>query len=126
MDNNNESGSRIINLDYLTQLSKGNKSFVKEMIGIFLSENPEEIKFLEGKIAERDYEVIRATAHKLKSTFPFVGLDKILENDVEELESLAAAKGDAGEIEKRFLKIKQVCEEVCRELPAYLDANLSV
>lgn len=126
MDNNHELANKITNLDYLTQLSKGNKLFVKEMIDIFLLENPAELEALKKNIEERKYDVIKATAHKLKSTFPFVGLDKIIEKDVEELESLAAARADIHEIEKRFLTIKTMCEKACSELnPAYSGTDYS-
>ncbi|MGZ3864903.1 MAG: Hpt domain-containing protein [Bacteroidia bacterium] len=125
MNTSNEEG-KITNLEYLTQLSKGNKTFVKEMIDIFLQENPVELKALEKEIADGNYAVIKATAHKLKSTFPFVGLDRIIEKDVEELESLAAVKGDIYEIRKRFLKIEEMCEKACLELkPANSDSNRS-
>jgi HPt (histidine-containing phosphotransfer) domain-containing protein len=116
MNNSNNEAKKITNLDYLVDLSKGNKVFVKEMIEIFLSENPEEIKSIEKGISEKNYELIKATAHKLRSTIPFIGLDKLIENEVEEIETLAAAQGDIREIEKRFLKIKEMCEKACWEL----------
>lgn len=116
MKNINESAEKIINLSYLIEVSKGNKTFVKEMIDLFLSENPEEIKNLEKGIHAKDYGLIKATAHKLRSTIPFVGLDKIIETEVEEIETLATNKSDMPEIEKRFAKIKEVCEKACCEL----------
>lgn len=107
---------KITNLEYLEDLSKGNKAFVKEMIVIFLSENPEEIKTIEKGIAEKNYELIKASAHKLRSTIPFIGLDKVIEREVEEMETLATNHDSIKEIEKRFLIIKETCEKACIEL----------
>ncbi|HXB40634.1 MAG TPA: Hpt domain-containing protein [Bacteroidia bacterium] len=116
MNNTINEAEKITNLDYLVDLSKGNKLFVKEMIVIFLSENPEEIKTIEKGIAEKDYDLIKATAHKLRSTIPFIGLDKLIESEVEEMETLATNHANIKEIEKRFSRIKETCEKACIEL----------
>ncbi len=116
MKNVNESTEKIINLSYLIEVSKGNKTFVKEMIDLFLSENPEEIKSLDNGIRTKDYELIKNTAHKLRSTIPFIGLDKIIEPEVSEIETLAANKSDLEKIQQLFVKVKETCEKACCEL----------
>ncbi|MGZ3901030.1 MAG: Hpt domain-containing protein, partial [Bacteroidia bacterium] len=68
---------QITNLSYLLSLSKGDKGFIKNMINVFLEENPKEVNNLEQSINEKDFDKIKAAAHKLKSTIPFVGLDAI-------------------------------------------------
>jgi CheY-like chemotaxis protein len=111
-----EQNKKVVDLDYLTELSKGDKTFVKEMIALFLSENPEEIKSLETAIADRNNEQIETRAHKLRSTIPFVGLDKIIGEEVSEIEKLAGEKADIKEIESSFATIKNACEKACLEL----------
>ncbi len=107
---------KITDLSYLVRLSNGNKVFVKEMINLFLSENPEEIKSLETAIRDKDYDTIKATAHKLRSTIPFIGIDKYIEKEVSEIEALAAEHADMEEIKTRFSRIRSVCEKACIEL----------
>jgi HPt (histidine-containing phosphotransfer) domain-containing protein len=116
MENISEKTEKVVNLDYLTELSKGNKAFVKEMIALFLSENPEEMKTLEAGIVNGNHDQIKTMAHKLKSTIPFVGLDKVIGDKVSEIETLAANKGDIKEIESRFAVIKKACEKAYLEL----------
>jgi HPt (histidine-containing phosphotransfer) domain-containing protein len=116
MEQINEKTEKIIDLGYLVELSKGDKVFVKEMVTLFLSENPLEIESLEKGILERNFELIKTVAHKLRSTIPFVGLDVLIETEVSEIEILASARMDIEEIEKRFLKIKPLCERACLEL----------
>ena len=111
-----DNAEKMIDLSYLLRLSNGNKVFVKEMIALFLSENPEEIKSLDQAIHEKDYDTIKATAHKLRSTIPFIGIDKFIEKEVSEIETLAAEHAEMQEIEIRFEKIKSVCEKACIEL----------
>ena len=107
---------KITNLEYLNQISKGNKKFAWEMIRIFLAENPGEIKALQKDIEERDFPQIKAAAHKLKSTMPFVGLDKVLDKEVMEIEMLADSRSNIERIEKLFSKIKETCERAYAEL----------
>jgi HPt (histidine-containing phosphotransfer) domain-containing protein len=113
---NTNSAGKTIDLSYLEGLSSGNKEFVREMKDLFLSENPEEIKSLEKAISEKNHKAIQTLAHKLRSTIPFMGLDKIIEKDVTEIETLASNMSDIKEIEKRFSKIKETCEKAYYEL----------
>jgi len=116
MEMNEHPGGKIVNIDYLRQLSKGNNQFVEEMIRIFLTENPQEIKLLGKAIQEKDYDQIRIVTHKLKATLPYLGLDKIVISEVSEVESLASEKRGIERIEPLFVKIKEICEKACDEL----------
>src|SRR3954463_16818641 len=132
--------NRVTNLDYLIKLSKGNEQFVKEMIRIFLEENPGEINTLEKAIREHDYSLINSAAHKLRSTVPFVGIDKVIADDISEIEQLALDKSGnyltdepkkekqgilptdkqlIEKIEKLFSHIKRICRQACEELKVY-------
>ena len=116
MNDNANSIYLVVNLDYLITLSKGNTEFVKEMIGIFIEENPEEMQLLEKGIQEKDFALIFSSAHKLKSAMPFVGLDKIIEKEISEMEKLASEKSDILKIKLLFSKVKINCEKACQEL----------
>ncbi|MCE3260139.1 MAG: His Kinase (phospho-acceptor) protein [Bacteroidetes bacterium] len=107
---------KITDLRYLIGLSKGNQQFVTDMIKIFLEENPKEIELLEKAINEKDYPGIKASAHKLKSTTPFVGINKVIGSETAEVEKLATEKGDMTRIETLFAKIKEVCARAASEL----------
>lgn len=115
---NNSKELRVTNLAYLEGLSRGDKSFVKKMIGVFLEENPKEVKALEESIKDEKFEAIKASAHKLKSTIPFVGLDTVIGKYVSEIESLASQKTDYANIRSLFAKVKENCEAAYIELQA--------
>lgn len=129
MEEQRAGGAKVTDLNYLEKLSKGNAAFMNDMIGIFLTENPAEISTLENAIAAEDYGAIAAAAHKLRSTVPFVGIDKIINTDIARVESLAQKNGSpygekvAGqaenvlpEIREHFSRIKSVCEKAVSEL----------
>lgn len=115
MEQTNTNG-RVVNIDYLTQLSRGNTRFVDEMINIFLTETPREIHVLEMAVDNCDYDLIKAAAHKLRSTLPYIGLDQIVEHEVSEMENLALTKTGIEEIQGCLAKIKNICEQAYREL----------
>ena len=96
----------LVDLSYLRELSAGNKEFENEMIELFLNQTPLDMKILEDAVNAVDFEKIRTTAHKLKSSFALLGID--------EKGSLALMEENAGDakniafIESCFLKLKQV------------------
>lgn len=116
MTNINNHPENITNLDYLLSLSKGNTQFVKEMIDIFLIENPKEVESLEKAVGEKNFEAIKHAAHFLQSSIPFVGLDKIIQNEVYEIEKTAMDKSDIKKIEQLFLKVQEACKKAREEL----------
>jgi HPt (histidine-containing phosphotransfer) domain-containing protein len=133
--------NKVTDLDYLIRLSKGNRQFVKDMVKIFLTENPGEIAALETAIKERDFRLINNCAHKLRSTVPFVGIDKVISEEITEIEKLALDKaGDpfaekpiekrntrflptdremVEKIERLFARIKKICWKAYDELKPY-------
>jgi HPt (histidine-containing phosphotransfer) domain-containing protein len=119
----NYTSFKVSNLDYLNDLSKGNPDFVKEMIDIFLEDNLEELQNLEKHIQQKNYSLIQEVAHKMRSTIAFVGLDRIIENDLLEIEQLAHIRSDLHKIEAFFLKVKTVCERAAQELKSEFEVS---
>ena len=115
---NTSKSFKLCNLDYLHALAKGNQAFIEEMIGIFIKENPTEISHLEKGIVEKDFELIKTSAHKMRSTIPFVGLDKLIGKETDLIEDLAANNSDMQKIEQLFIKVKETCLNACEELQA--------
>lgn len=108
--------NKVTNLDYLIELSKGSTQFVSEMIGIFLVESPLELSLLEKGITEKNFDLVRASAHKMRSTIPFVGIDKVIMPEMIEIERLAAIHSDFPQIEILFAKVKDVYQKAMEEL----------
>ena len=116
MINRSKDFKKVVNLDYLMSLSKGNTKFVKEMLDTFLEENPKEIAGLDQAIQLKNFEAIKQASHLMQSSLPFVGLDKIIEAEIYEIERLAIDGSDLHKIEELFLKVKEFCEKACVEL----------
>ncbi|MES2513669.1 MAG: Hpt domain-containing protein [Bacteroidota bacterium] len=111
-----ESPDRVTNLNYLNELSKGDAEFINEMVGIFLSENPDEVTILETAIQNNDYETISSMSHHMKSTIQFVGLDLMIGNELSEIEKLANEKTGLEIIKTLFVTVKATCNKAFEEL----------
>jgi HPt (histidine-containing phosphotransfer) domain-containing protein len=116
MPDSNYKNNQVTNFNYLTEVSKGDKAFMKEMMSLFLSENPEELKALDRGIRDVDYDLIQIAATKLRSSIPFVGLDKIIDEELIRVEYLAGERAGLSEIKQLYTKIKDACEKACTEL----------
>lgn len=106
----------VTNLNYLKELAKGDTNFIQEMISIFLTENPEEVKALETAIDKSEFEQIKTISHHMKSTIPFVGIDIHIGKDLLDIEKLAQEKTGIDNIKMLFEKVKTVCEKAFHEL----------
>ncbi len=108
-------GHKILNFNYLQDLSKGNESFVKSMLAQFVEQMPQEISELEKAISLKDFPLVKATAHNMKTTVAFVGLDETLHPLLDSIEN-AAFKQDALTIHQTFKKVRTLCEQATKEI----------
>ncbi len=107
--------SSIIDLDYLNELSKGDKNFEAEMIRQFIVQVPEEINSLKSFITEKNYDAVKSAAHGLKSSVSFVGLTSKLQPVLDQIERHASSKNGADEIQRNFEELQQVCANAVEE-----------
>lgn len=99
---------RLIHLDYLGQLSGGDKVFEKQILEQFLVQMPEELDQLEEAVKTGDFETTKQTAHSLKSTVGYVGLSEELHPHLDRLEK-GAIKGKMDNLQADFDFVKTQC-----------------
>ncbi len=102
------SKKEIINLDfsYLNEMSKGDQSFVKEMIEIFLKEIPAAIMQLEAALENKNWENIANIAHRIKTNYMMVGLKVQKENALYIEKSIKINEFSEEEITTKIRKLK--------------------
>jgi CheY-like chemotaxis protein/HPt (histidine-containing phosphotransfer) domain-containing protein len=86
---NDEPAAEVISMDYLNELSGGDKAFERQILGQFLIQMPEELQQLEEAIDHKDFETVKQTAHSLKSTVGYVGLSDELHPHLDRIEKEA-------------------------------------
>lgn len=107
--------SKHIDLTYLKQLSNGSNEFINEMISVFMEQTPIEISNLEKYLKAKDWKSLRAIAHKMKPSFPFMGI-KELESVIKLIEENAANEKNIEQLPDLISKVKNVCTEAIKEL----------
>jgi signal transduction histidine kinase/CheY-like chemotaxis protein/HPt (histidine-containing phosphotransfer) domain-containing protein len=109
----------VIDLTYLKNLKKGSKSFMTEMIDIFIRQNTSDLKNINAAISNSDFVTIKEIAHKMKTSVSFIGLSSKIGNDLNELENLSIENNFNEHFSKHFENIKLICEKAQIELIEY-------
>lgn len=107
---------KIINLDYLTNLSGGNTQLSVDFIKLFITEITKEIQIIEKGIIENDFTLIKSCIHNIKGIVHYVGLDKIVKKELIEIEKLAIYQLDILGIGMLFSKTKKKFRRAIQEL----------
>jgi HPt (histidine-containing phosphotransfer) domain-containing protein len=68
--------SEKVDLTYLKEIAMGSKEFMLDMIDSFKSKTPEELEKMESAYLNKEYETMGKVAHKLKSSFSFMGMSE--------------------------------------------------
>ncbi len=106
---------RCTNLDFLNEISDGNEVFFKEFITLFLNSAPVAVTDMETALKNKDWEMMRQVAHKIKPSFNYVGL-KDLNKAAARIEDLSKNLSQLDEIPALVNAIKTTCEIAFLEL----------
>ena len=116
MKSNETTPESVCDFRYLKELSQGNVEFEEEMLNIFVEELPGELKIIEEAIGSGNFEEIKQTVHRLKSSLHFVGLNLLIGEEADEVEDLAEQERDIAQISLLFIKIKEYCNRAYSEI----------
>lgn len=108
-----------VDLTYLNQLSGGDKVFEKQILEQFLVQVPEELHLLSNAIEEKDYEVVKQTAHSLKSTVGYAGLSDELYPHLDRIEKAAINKEEI-QFQEDLAYVINFCNEAMSEIEMIL------
>ncbi|MCB9264237.1 MAG: response regulator [Lewinellaceae bacterium] len=106
-----------IDYDYLMEVAGGSKAALAELAGIFLSQAPLELEKLHASFHKQDLSNLATTAHSMKSTAAYMGMEAPLGQLLSQLE--LAARGDAPDGENLPLlleKISRITEKALRKI----------
>ncbi len=96
----------ILSLQYLMDLSKGRRAFVRQMLDMFAGQVPNELAELSAAVLAADFSRIKTLAHNLRSTAAYVGMNPRGLAEIERLENLAAEKKEIGLLKAQFSRIE--------------------
>lgn len=105
-------------LDYLKELAGGDRHFIAEILEMFITEAPQSVELAFRYLHEKNFEMLRITVHKLKSSVQVVG-GYHLTSLIHDIESAAKETGRNDLLQmlaKLNSGIQQMVNHLCREL----------
>jgi len=104
------------NLEFLHSFAGGDDSFVRDMVIIFISKMPIDLPNLLQNAQEGNWDMVRGTAHKMKSSVSFMGMSSMKER-LQEVENRASSEIiDTQKLITEIEAIKETCELAVQEL----------
>lgn len=109
---------KLINLEQLKQLSGGDADTMKFYIKTIEDACPVDLKKLEEEADAKDWDALTKTAHKLKSTIGYMGVE-CLKPVIKKIENNSARKEALEKIPEQVKCIVKYCKLALKELKTY-------
>ena len=103
------------NLAKVYALSDNDPEFVMQIITLFVTEVPEDMKQIELGIKEKDHKLAYAYAHKITPTLDLLGMSVAFE-EILQVEAWTKREGKRKEINDTFESIKSQVEKAVKEI----------
>ena len=103
---------QFINLEYMREISQGDKGYEKTLTQQFIEAVPLDIEALDLALKDGDLHSLRQTAHSMKTNVSVMGLSEKLHSFLDELES---ASFDEAHFQQIISSIKTICLDALPE-----------
>ena len=109
-------GAGKVDLAFLKKQTRNNREVMREMIDLFCQQNPIDLGALDAAIVREDFPAIVQSAHAMRNSISFFGMNESILCALLEMEALARDRRDMGSIKDRYEIVKGGCEEAIQEL----------
>lgn len=103
------------NLSKVYALSDNDPEFVNEILTLFVTEVPEDLKQIKEGIKMKDHKHAYAYAHKIKPTLDLLGLNVAFE-EILQIEAWTKVEGKKKEIIETFRSVKSQVKDAIKEI----------
>ncbi|MEX1241810.1 MAG: response regulator, partial [Cyclobacteriaceae bacterium] len=114
-------GAKCTNLEYLTRRTKSDPRLMMEMISLFLGQTDSLIGTMKQAVLDKDWKLLRATAHKMIPSFSIVGIDPYFEGMAKQVQEYAGTGEQMEQIPEMVLQLIDVLGQACSELEGELE-----
>ena len=107
-----------IDLSYLTEVTGGDESVIKEMLQIISKEIPGQIELIKENIRMEDWSSVASEAHKVKPSFLYIGkpelneLAVLIEQNARKREQLDLMSGHIQKLEEGYNLISDQLQQM--------------
>lgn len=103
------------NLSKVYALSDNDPEFVMQIISLFVTEVPQDLKQIDLGIKAKDHKQAYSFAHKIKPTLDLLGMTMAYE-EILQVEAWTKAEGKKKQIEATFESIKDQVDKAIKEI----------
>jgi HPt (histidine-containing phosphotransfer) domain-containing protein len=103
------------NLAKVYALSDNDPEFVMQIITLFVTEVPEDVKQIDLGIKNKDHKLAYSYAHKIKPSLDLMGMTVAFE-EILQVEAWTKAEGKRKEIEHTFESVKSQIDKAVKEI----------
>ena len=107
---------KVTDLTFLKKQTRHNDAVIKDMITLFIDQNPKDVKELYAAITSSDHTSVYKKIHTLKNNIALFGIDKYIESDLLQMEEAIQKNAPLDEIKKHFHQIETCCKMAVEEL----------
>ncbi|HVE61816.1 MAG TPA: Hpt domain-containing protein [Chitinophagaceae bacterium] len=119
--NEAEYTDKLIDLNYLRELSLNDTAFEQAIIRQFIVQVPEELEWLKKAIDKKDLKKIKSLAHEMKSSISYLGLTPKLYSYLSRMEIEAATNVETTHFQEDFDYVKKISDRAVQEAKQLLD-----
>ncbi len=113
--------SKFTDLSYLNQRTKSDPVLMSEMISAYLKQTPPLIGSIKNSLRDKDWEMLKASTHKIIPSFSIMGMSKDFENLARRVYEYASTQTQESEIQEMILQLENACTQACKELEEELN-----
>lgn len=103
------------NLSKVYALSDNDPDFVNEIVALFVTEIPEDLKQIKEGIKKKDHKHAYSFAHKIKPTLDLMGLNVAFE-EILQIEAWTKTEGKKKDIKETFKSVNKQVKEAIKEI----------
>lgn len=108
------------NLSKVYAISDNDPEFVKQILSLFVTEVPDDLKKIKEGIDNNDHKQAYAYAHKIKPTLDLIGMNVAFE-EILQVEAWTKTEGRKKDIIETFKSIKVRVKEAVKEIKKDFD-----
>lgn len=113
---------KCINLGYLESRTKSNPKLMTEMIAAYTQQTPTLVEAMKEGIQNNDWELLRASAHKMIPSFSIMGVSSKFKDMAKKINSYTGdLESQKEEIRDLILQLSAICNQSCEELQKELE-----
>lgn len=107
---------KYVDLSYLSQLTKANPKLMTEMIEVYLKQTPPLLISMKQSFKDRDWQLLKSTAHKIIPSFAIMGINVQYEELAKKIQEYAEKLELSAELNELVTELERVCLQSFVEL----------